>query len=631
MKNLYSIILMFVLGAVLCGCSRDTLHELSSLEDNSIELNLGITTRISTEEQLAAGALGSAEYSIASIRVLVFDDISALDATYYDSFETPVLNSLDITLELEKEYSKSIYVIVNEPTSLSDDLDAVSYASDLDNLSFDVADALNDLTIFVAGDETSLFSNAKFNLPMIGFKAINAMQSSSLQIGVDRAVSRVDLMLDTSSSQSVELTTASKFKVRGRQMKSALLEPDILGEPTSVESFTTVAGAMTLPVEVGTTATAERALSFYVAERSYDADDEDNRIEIELEGITVDDKYVDLNSGTVVLGAGSELSAIERNYIYRIYATYDVQAKALELDNFKIVDWTEIVIESELEGVMVVVDNIVSLDWFRNGNTYTADNAGFGSGKSIDVYLPVITGYDSYGYATYEFELYEFEKGAGKSYDLHNLPGLESDKNYLNELDWLTDATLTFTSAMTGYVSFTYQIDVVPVAESMYPIRFRSDNVTKQMAAYYDNGYVPGEFLERDSEHWPDATNGIVFAMRGEAKHPQTEREDIYFPDDDGLYRGEYAMIATEADAYCKERLGEKWYAPNYNQMIDIQSHMNELGTSYRYQNDTDAYYWCSQYNTDSYWAISMEEFVVEAPVSRPSNEINFVRCVANL
>lgn len=658
MKRSIIIFISCILAAsVLQGCRR-YVDNVDSGGDATLQI--GIVTKsastkvvdnraadnraVDSKAVASRGILGESEYAIQSLRIFAFDTDGKLDKVDFVSYSNPVVGSVYHTFEVKKAPQKILYVVVNEPAGLFANVENITTQEQLKGLEFRIADNMN------AGfNAAASFEADDFLIPMTAEATINASENTSVKIGVDRAVARVDLMLDKNSdaeTTDVEITDATVFTINGVVLGSKLLAGGELSEVSASEveeSFDVVSSKLAFPLEVSDNSTSARALTFYVAERLYDTTNEDTRISIGINSLKVGGVAVNLNN-TIVLGneVSHPLSQIQRNYLYQIFATYNGKEEELVADEFLIKDWVYTEFDGDIEGVIMAVENMVVADWLRNGNSFTSPISSFGSNKPVRVFLPVSLGdNDGDGLVDYEFTEYDFDISAGNSYDLVNLP---LENSLIEEMKWIEKAVLKFTSDRTGYLEVTYTPHRTTYDLQSYPIRFKSDNVVKQMKVVYDNGYIPYEYLPPHLQL--RAPGGVIFAKRGYALNPR-DVEDVLVRDADGFYRGDHSLTAVEAEAYCKE-LGEMWYVPKKEDLDAMLRGVKELGTSYRLQDTgsslgeplSDALFWTdteSATTAGNYWCGNFKYIpgtvTDTAPliVERNGSELNFVRCMLDL
>ncbi|MFI3281528.1 MAG: hypothetical protein R3Y44_06105 [Rikenellaceae bacterium] len=625
-KNIISILACLIIAI---GCSRDN-EAVEIYEDQqsvfiTMELYSG-TSRSTSSYALQDGVLGEAEYIIDHLRVYVFASDGTLDKM--EIYENLNANHLvNQTIEVPKDLSKELYFVANEPAQLSDDLDQITSSDELKEIEFTIADQMNEIH-----NGAATFSSDDFLMPLTAAYSVqNAMADLNIYVGLSRAVARVDLYLtkdSSAASRSVKLDGTTLLRVHNVSHDSKLIAGDI---PTvsTFKSLEESSSDITI-----STAQYERILSVYTAERKYETS---NSITIEVDGLIEGGSRVE--SKSVTLGDAGTLTQINRNYLYRIYGSYN--GTEIVADDLEIMEWDDVEIDAEIEGVMMAVDSQVAMDWLRNGNTYASKSISFGSNKPISFYLPVTLSSDDSSIPDYEFTLFEFEDmSAGKSYDLKKIA---LSNNYIFATSWIESATIHFTSPQSGYINFVYTPVKVSYKIQSYPIRIKSDNVTKQMKAVYDNGYLPATLL---SDDWAKrAPGGVIFAKRGEGNHPTTTA-DILDRDDDGYYRGEYQATAEEGAAYCTNLFGEGWYIPSYADMVEIASLYDMLGVSYRFQNNgsaedsgelTEARYWTSSASSSYpgwHWTADfmLRDYMIENLMERrEGSESHFVRCAKDL
>lgn len=373
-----------------------------------------------------------------------------------------------------------------------------------------------------------------------------------------------------------------------------------------------------------------------MAERKYNY--ESSPIVISLEN-EIDN---DADSFSIVLADASDklsltLNEIKRNYLYQIFVEYggDDESEGEVVSGYKIMDWDIVYPDGDLGGVILAVDNVIAMDWFRNGYSYTSTAVAFGGDRDIEIMLP-LERYDdgTYLYCSDYDNSSVYLSSTSRYYSL-NLLGYTTYDD-LSTLGWLTSARMT-SSSHQGYLTFTYVPMDVSYENETFPIRFRSENVYKTLKVIYDNGYVSQNNIPTEGEKaaltamynigfdWIDGiTNGFVSAKRGEYLHPAVVEDVIYAEEvgGDNLYIGEAVVTyndgvvtdstGTELDPmkYCKT-LGLDWYLPSVDMLRMVQLRGKELGTSYRLQNSDDTYYlgWSGSYDgTITYQAVPMDK-----------------------
>lgn len=629
MKKLYIIYLALSLS-LISGCKKSGEFVESSDNDGSVIIEMNIyndssATRASSAYALQDGILGSGEYVISTLRFYVFDSNGSLEEMeLYTGLNADQIVKQTITVA--KDSSKELYFVANEPDAITSKLNDITTIEELEQVNFTIAESMNK-----GFNGAATFDD--FSMPMSAkYSVLNAMADLNIYVGLTRAVARVDLWLikdDDAVSRSVVLGTSTTLSASGVTDEPTLFSGDI-ADPTGVKNISINSSDITL------SATAfQRVFSFYTAERTYDYTDEETRIKITVDGLVEEGNTLD--SKSITLGDDGSLMEINRNYVYRIYGTYN--GSEIVASFFEVMEWEDEYIDAEIEGVMVAVDSEVAMDWLLSGNTYSAPSISFGSNKTISFYLPVLVG--SSDDLNYEFKLFEFEEmSAGRSYDLKKIA---LTNNYIFATSWIESAIIHFTSDRSGYIDFVYSPVKVNYKIQNYPIRIKSDNVTKQMVATYDNGYLPATLL---SDDWAKrAPGGVVFAKRGEANHPLTT-PDILHRDDDGYYRGEYQTTADVTATYCEDTFGDGWYMPSYSDMQDIASMFDMLGVSYRFQNNgseygsglpTESRYWTSSASSEYsgyYWTADFmsRDYMIEGLFERrDGTQSHFVRCVMDL
>ncbi len=566
------------------------------------------------------------------LRVYIFASDGSLDAMR--TYDVNADQLFGQKIAVPKDSSKKIYFVANEPATITSDLDDVTSAEELEAIEFTFAEAMNKGFNGAYG-----FPAKDFLIPMSATYSVrNAMSDINIYVGLTRAVARVDLYLSKgadAASRTVELDDLTMLSASGVTRETSLFESP-LSAAASTESLDVASSDITL-----STSTPQRVLSFYLAEREYDKIS--SPVVIEVDGLIEDGSRKESEeSKSVTLGDAGTLSAIKRNHVYRINGLYNGSESEIVAKDLEIMDWVDVEVDGEIEGVMVAVDGEVAMDWLRNGNTYASKSISFGSNKAISFYLPVLV--SDNGDINYEFVPFDFDNmSAGSTYDLKKDIALVN--NYIFATTWIKSATITFTSPRSGHIDFVYEPVEVNYKIQRYPIRIKSDNVVKQMVAIYDNGYLPASLLSEHSADWAKrAPGGVIFAKRG-GNHPLTTPEAIP-RDDDGYYRGEHKVTAAEAANYCADTFGEGWYVPSHADMLVIAPLYDMLGVSYRFQNNgsaedsgelTEARYWTSSASSSSagwYWTADFmsRDYMIENLMElRDGSQSYFVRCVKDL
>ncbi len=632
MKKIHYI-LIAIFTVMVCGCIKEPLGIYSSESSQSIKITMNINnehTRAASGATSDAGVLGSGEYIVDCLRIYVFGSNGELDKMmlYEDLYAD---HSIYKEIEVPRDNSKELYFVANEPSALSSTLEGVTSAEDLEQIDFTLADAMDK-----GFNGAATFTSTEFMIPMSEkYSVQNAQSDVHINVALTRAVARVDLYLhkgESAASRIVELNSSTNLKAEDATISSKLLK--LFEGDKPVVSDSDLKDIEVTSSEITLTDLPQRVFSFYTAERQYNKTE--NPIIINVDGLIEDDNSVENKS--VTLGKGTSLSEINRNHVYRIYGSYD--GDEIVADSIEQMKWTDVEINGEIEGVMVAVDNEVAMDWLRNGNSFISKPISFGSNKPISIYLPVSDDSQEEGYTFKQFDFGLGDMSEEKTYDLKTIA---LANNYIFETPWIESASIHFTSSKSGYLTFTYHATNVFSDEQFYPIRIKSDNVMKQMMAVYDNGYLPASELSVD---WRErAAGGVVFAKRGDAKHPLSTPE-VFYADSDGYYRGEHQATAAEALRYCEETFGEGWYMPSYANMVEIAPKFDMLGVSYRFQDNgsdkgsgslTESRYWtttASSSDDGKYWS---GDFMRRDYMNNNLMELKdganryFVRCVMDL
>ena len=638
------------IALIILACSTLLLHaciaeeDLSRLQSNDIvDLNIGIKTRITPEDQMNSGALGAAEYAIKSLRIYAFRTDGTLDKMEFVEYTNPLINNfVKHGMKVTKAEIIQLRIVINEPANLTAELAGIVNITTLEGINQTIADAING---GFNGDAT--FTEKDFVLPMTASKSINGINNySEVTINADRAIARVDLMIDkdeAAAAKEIKFTSATTFTISQRATQSKLFKPTILAAATIPNSFTVNSSNIIFNTKQADNKTAQRALSFYVAEGKYSPDTPESQLQITINQFVVAGETIQLTK-PIIIGAGtaeSPLTAIDRNHIYRVYATYKSPAEPIIVENVTITDWNNVDVSGSAEGVLFSAKHVVALDWYRNKRSFISEKIPYHSNKPVSIEIPgVLHPIGADELLKYDFIPFEqkYVEGGTNTYDIKTL--YTSADNYITQTKWLKKAELVMTSDRSGYFNFEYKICKTRCEIQQYPIRLKSKNVTKLMRVVYDNGYIPSSELPGTWQN--EAPNGIIFSKRGYALHPSTT-DAIIYRNTDNRYDGEHIVDwktenTTTKDTqqtgfgrgplntaaahqaglelhpavqYCKNKFGEGWYVPSLEEMKEIQYNVTLLGVSYRFQNTGDvnadqsdntkaSFYWTSSENASS-------------------------------
>ncbi len=616
---------IYIALLLLVGCEQDTLYRDFDSSSDVVLLNLGISTKATEPDN---NSLGLAEDEINTLRVFVFDGGGYFEKQQF--FNSSDARNGVYEMEVERSDDKDLYFVVNEPSAISDDLDDVTTSAALQKVEFTIANFLNGLS----NGNVSSYDSGSFSMPMSAYRTgIDATQDVTISVEATRCVARVDLYLGLGELDSKTITSGSTFTVTGICDEALVVAPLTISSTSQGDDVTVTTG------EIRLESTTKRVLSFYVAERKYDY--ENSPITISLDG---DDGF------TITLGdegdeLSSSLSQITRNYVYQITAKYANESVSTEvITDYQIIEWDYVYPDGDMGGVILAVEGVIAMDWFRNGYSYTSPATAFGGDRDIEILLPQ----ERYDDGTY---LYLSDYGSTSillsstsSFSNLNLLGYTTYDNQ-STLGWLTSARMT-ASSYVGYATFTYEPKDIPYENETFPIRFKSENVIKTMKVVYDNGYISQEFIPDETVQalltsqygigfdWIEGvTNGLIFAKRGEYLHPATT-EDVFYAEYDGgiyYYTNEATVTYNSADQtiayndtngntvtsdpldYCKQ-IGSEWYLPPVDMLRMVQLKGQELGTSYRFENTEGALYlgWTEEDGNIVYKAVPMSESLLD-------------------
>ena len=174
------------IALIILACSTLLLHaciaeeDLSRLQSNDIvDLNIGIKTRITPEDQMNSGALGAAEYAIKSLRIYAFRTDGTLDKMEFVEYTNPLINNfVKHSVKVTKAEKINLRIVINEPANLTAELSLINDITTLDNINQTIAYTIND-----GFNGAATFTEKDFVLPMTASQSVNAMANYSEEIG----------------------------------------------------------------------------------------------------------------------------------------------------------------------------------------------------------------------------------------------------------------------------------------------------------------------------------------------------------------------------------------------------------------------------------------------------------------
>lgn len=292
--------------------------------------------------------LGENEYWIKRVRIYAFDGNRLDNMTYYENVATNPQQSVVVPIKVKQTTNKTLYVVINEPASLSGKLALINHPDAFEKMEYEIADYFNSTQ---AMNWEYSFNGGAFVLPMFGKKGdINtttATPSTAIkqQIPVTRSLARVDVMVQKEEAlkSSVYFDNNSSISIINTKDEGMLAPtPTKPIGPLTNKTDAAKGGIERLDVPVRFSASdkknAVRAFSFYTPER--DCSTSNTKLQFSLlkvnSGSVTSNFTVTVNKNII---DGSELKEITRNMVYRIYCTFMLK----EVDvSYKINDWNDV-------------------------------------------------------------------------------------------------------------------------------------------------------------------------------------------------------------------------------------------------------------------------------------------------
>ncbi|WP_295940339.1 hypothetical protein [uncultured Alistipes sp.] len=359
MEKLINLISICVAAALLGACT-------AGYADGGVADG---TRGLMSVEVLTPGA--AEEDHVRTARFITFDNASTFAKIDVNELITLDPKDQDATrfktmLEVSCNPDKMLFVIVNEPASLTALLGGVILPSQLEDLTFRMADAFN-------ANHTGILATG---LPMSGMTRgvavteANKSEDTAAQaeVGIRRAVARVELWLKTDERTAASLTSATTVTLSKSHDRGYLFGPDTDNSfgwmPTVDDPATSVTWSYTGTDPLYLTETVQPICAFYTPERTCTVEDNIDKLVLDIQGIEAEDGV--RNAQTVLSqftsgGITKTITRIERNNIYKIVG----RVREMEFDH-SILPWND-------ENQGIVIDPQYYLRMSRD-NLYLPEN-----------------------------------------------------------------------------------------------------------------------------------------------------------------------------------------------------------------------------------------------------------------
>lgn len=335
MKKYWYIILLFLClsGGLFSSCS-DEMDEKKMEGSDKITLHVQFDTRAGdTDVTTDPQKLNNSEYRIRSIRLYAFDG-EILDNMVYESELNNVTGKATVKIEVKPGNNKTFYAIVNEPNKdeIHSALALANHPNGIKQVQYSMADYLN-------SEVNALTEPDDYYLPMYQeLTNVNiAKTSSSLNIGVDRAVARIDLYIIKANGINAKATTENaSLKVERSNKNGFIATENVISTNTTAFFEMDQPQPVTLKEYSTNYADYTKVYSFYVPEQT--CEDEAHRLKFTLGGILWDGRKMDAPYNTFYLGNdgantdGQILTKISRNKVYQIYCRIKPMIKEVSFD-----------------------------------------------------------------------------------------------------------------------------------------------------------------------------------------------------------------------------------------------------------------------------------------------------------
>ena len=359
MKRFNASTLKTVLTVIIAACFSSCAIEEASDD------TLAMETRGFMEVEVTEN-LGTAADRMETVRFFVFKNVAAgipvLELNQKFDIPDAVGGNevskfkivLEATMRLGGNNEKMVVAVVNEPGTMTPELDAVSDYSSLGNTGLD-------LTLFLNEGQTAL--QAGKAMPMTGvvwtdkvYPTLGEAEADPEPMKVLRAVARVDIYVCQEAGLGLEMAEGSAFSLSRSYDREYLVrhatDTRTFGKIQTVTSgFKT--GSVTLTASDGLSLPefvsgqkGRLVASFYTAERTCAAAGNADKLQV---GIDIATNEGAPRRGTLVIdrlnreGVETDVLEIARNNIYEIIVTVGTNAITAEVN-----DWSDEDITSEL-------------------------------------------------------------------------------------------------------------------------------------------------------------------------------------------------------------------------------------------------------------------------------------------
>lgn len=451
----------------LCTVSLLSSCDLDSQDDNKSEGYATINANVQTNNLPEQGdplILGDNEYYIQRVRIYAFDGNQLDNMVYKENLSPNAATSVVMEMKVKQTDNKTLYVIVNEPRSMSSVLGLINHPDAFEKIEYKMADYFST----DAMNWSFNFNDRGFVLPMFGkLEAVNTITATPAtpiqkRVIAMRSLARVDVMVqkeEALSATPILFNNNSSISIINTRDKGMIAPTAVI----PVGSLTNKSNAgqnaitvLTTPVRAGSTdrSKAVRAFTFYTPE--HDCSTDLSKLRFKLNAVSwagTNQSYdVIINKET----NGVALNQITRNKVYQIYCTFTQK----EMDvSFTMSDWTDKFYDANVPPgtKFTVSQSKVLLDYKRLGNKYTAT-----------------------------VNLYATKGGTAEKIEYN---GYEHNGRFNTGFpsNWLTLNSVNVTTIGQGVVTVTYKIDATVPKYPLY-LWFKAGNIKKRIEfIYYHN------------------------------------------------------------------------------------------------------------------------------------------------
>ena len=340
MKKIVSLINIFIAALLLHSCSSEQAIDPV--------IGAGGTKGLMEIKILTDGALK--DDHVHTARFITFDNASVfptVDINERKEFDEEERDAkvFSAMLKVSCNADKLLVVILNEPDAISGVLNTLFLPSDLEEITYQMADIFN-------SNHTATVTKG---IPMTGMvRSVSVTEENNsestaepVELSVKRAIARVELWLRTESEITSEINTLTTVTLSRSHSTGYLMDPDVASDfghlPTVDDPSKEVTWQYASADPLELTDTPELICAFYTPERTCSVADDADKLVLDIKKIKTSggDRHatITLSDFSNESGSVQNITEIRRNNVYKV-AGY-VKSNLVEFGQ-KVTPWTEV-------------------------------------------------------------------------------------------------------------------------------------------------------------------------------------------------------------------------------------------------------------------------------------------------